>query len=398
MNRDSPIKFIAYRDVILPSSESFIPRQYQVFNRLSPIWLGSRSIVTGPQRERLIGTDGEIITLPIHRRDLWRQLGYIPRQFSHLMSRPVEQKPRLIHANFGRGGALALPLALRFGLPLAVTYHGGDATKDRHYNRRMGLPSLYLRRLPRLLDYASIIICVSEFIRATLLRRGFPPEKLIVNPYGIEPAAPKDWAVFGLDSTPPYLFFAGRLVEKKGVEYLLRAFATVMTELPELQLVIAGDGELGPSLRQLAGEISSEQIKFIGWQTPEQLLAWRRGAAAVVVPSVTSHSGDAEGLPNVVLEAMAQGCAVIGSRHAGISEAIVDHDSGLLVAERDVAGLAAAMMQVVSNPTMAQQLGSAARTRVSETYDATRQSQRLESILLAAISTDDNSNQGHCCD
>ena len=384
----SAIKFIAYRDVLLPSSESFIPRQYQGFKTLSPIWLGSRSILDQTQTEKMVGENGKLITLPTRQRDLWRQFGVIPKSFKTLMEQPIAERPELIHANFGRGGAIALPLAEFYNLPLAVTYHGGDATKERHYQKRFGVPSLYLRRLPRLMERAAVIICVSEFIRETLLRRGFPAHKLIVNPYGIDPADRLDWAEFGKSETPPYLFFAGRLVEKKGLEYLLRAFAILQSELPLLELVIAGDGELAPFLHRQAAEITHQRIRFVGWQTPQQLRDWRRGAAAVIVPSVTSRSGDAEGLPNVVLEAMAQGCAVIGSRHAGISEAIVDQDSGLLVAERDVAGLAGAIRQLVTAPETARQLGSAARLRVSQHYDAAHQSQRLESLLLAAISTD----------
>ncbi|MCX8501143.1 MAG: glycosyltransferase [Alphaproteobacteria bacterium] len=376
------MKFIAYRDILLPASEGFIPRQYQGFEQMAPIWLGSRSILRPEESRRLTGEAGSIITLPWLRRELWRQGGMVPREFSALMRQGSEARPVGIHANFGRGGALSLPLAERYDLPLVVTYHGGDATKDKHYQPHYGVSSLYLRRLPRLLQRARAIVCVSEFIRDSLRRRGFPSDRLVVNPYGVAPVAESDWADYGGSQSPPYLFFAGRLVEKKGVDYLLQAFAQSRGQFPNLELVIAGSGELEASLRNRAREISTERIRFVGWQSPDQLLSWRRGAAAIVIPSVTSRSGDAEGMPNVVLEAMAQGCAVIGSRHAGITEAINHGRSGLLVAERDVEGLAEAIAQLVSQPHLARRLGAAARQLVAEQYDATQQSRKLEQILL----------------
>ena len=376
--------FIAYRDILLPASEGFIPQQYRGFAAMRPIWLGSRRLAGELgvlEVPGVPGVPGEVITLPLVRRELWRRAELVPREFAALMQRPLPERPVGIHANFGRGGALVLPLAERFDLPLVVTYHGGDATKDRHYQSHYGLSSLYLRRLPRLMARARAMVCVSEFIRDTLVRRGFPRDKLIVNPYGVAPVAAEDWAEFGSPLTAPYVFFAGRLVEKKGVEYLLQAFARIMARLPSLELVIAGTGELSQALQRQAAEISPARIRLVGWQTPAELRHWRRSAAAVVVPSVTSRSGDAEGMPNVVLEAMAQGCAVIGSRHAGISEAIRHGDSGLLVAERDVEGLAQAIEAIVSQPNLARSLGAAARQRVAESYDAARQSQRLEQIL-----------------
>src|SRR6202007_164135 len=140
-------------------------------------------------------------------------------RFKHLGALPPSPdlralNPRLVHAHFGRGGALALPIARALGASLVVQYHGGDATKDKHYRRSL-LPTIYQQRLAELQRKAALIICVSDFIRDRLLARGFPAEKLLVHRYGVE--------MDGLDAAPPagasqpYLLFAGRFVEKKGI-------------------------------------------------------------------------------------------------------------------------------------------------------------------------------------
>jgi len=232
-------------------------------------------------------------------RALFKQLGILPRQPDL-----AALQPRIIHAHFGRGGALALPIARRLGIPLVVTYHGGDATKDKHYRPQL-LPTIYQRRTDWLKREASAFICVSDFIRDRLLDRGFPPDKLKVIRYGVEidsateSIAPDD---------EPYALFVGRFVEKKGIGHLLEAMRLLRAEGRALELVLIGDGPHGEALRTQAAGLAG--IRFIGWQDHHEVRQWMRGALALCVPSVVSRAGDAEGLPNVVLEAMASGAPV----------------------------------------------------------------------------------------
>src|SRR5207245_11773829 len=95
-------------------------------------------------------------------------------------------RPRRIHAHFGRGGALALPIARALGLPLVVTFHGGDATKDGPYRSRL-FPTIFQRRCAALQREAALIVCVSERIREALLARDFPAAKLKDIRYGVRP-------------------------------------------------------------------------------------------------------------------------------------------------------------------------------------------------------------------
>jgi colanic acid/amylovoran biosynthesis glycosyltransferase len=135
---------LVYRDRIVPRSEAhFLRRQYVGFRRLAPVWVGCR-------------TDAGLSDLGVDPIMLGRRgaAGAFDRlafkQFGRIPAAPdlAMLQPRLIHAHFGRGGALALPIARALGLPLVVTFHGGDATKDGPYRRKL-FPTIFQRRCGR---------------------------------------------------------------------------------------------------------------------------------------------------------------------------------------------------------------------------------------------------------
>ncbi len=372
---DARERILVYRHRLAPLSEvGFLRRFYVGFERLQPVWAGCRlepgaaMLTTEPLR---IGRAGPLGTLD---RALFKEFGVLP-------PRPDLRAvaPRLVHAHFGRGGALALPIARALGIPLVVTFLGGDATKETHYRRHL-LPHVFERRLPALQREAALFVCVSEFIRETLAARGFPPEKLEVIHQGVEiedeePARPA--------AESPYFLFAGRFVEKKGAIHLLGAMRILEGRGVEAGLVLIGDGPLAPALKEEAKGL--KRVSFPGWVAPAALRGWMRGALAVCVPSVTARSGDSEGLPNVLVEAMAEGAAVVGSREAGIPEAIEHEKTGLLVPPGDPGALADALQSVIEAPARRRQLGVAARAAALARFEAKSQSRRLERALLRVI-------------
>jgi glycosyltransferase involved in cell wall biosynthesis len=364
---------LVYRDRLGVRSEvQFLRRLYAGFTRLAPVWVGCHVEPDTPQLNApalRFGHDGALGTV---ERALFKQLGVVPR-------RPDlgALKPRLIHAHFGRGGALALPLARKLRVPLAVTYHGGDATKETHYRRRL-FPTIYQRRLPALLREAALIHCVSDHIRDVLLARGFPAAKLRVIRYGIDTDPP---VALSQAQASPYLLFVGRFVEKKGAIHLLEAMRRRRAAGDATQLVMVGDGPLKEELRRQAANLDG--VIWPGWETPSEVRARMRAAVALIVPSVTAKSGDEEGLPNVVIEAMAQGTPVIGSRHAGIGEAIADGDNGLLVSPGDAAALADTIARLVGDPDLRARLGAAARRTAVAQFDAKTQSSLLQDAFLS---------------
>jgi glycosyltransferase involved in cell wall biosynthesis len=286
-------------------------------------------------------------------------------------------QPRLVHAQFLRGGILAMPLAKTLRLPLVVTLHGGDITK-RH-SMVTELARTGARRIAALNDQAARIVCVSAFIRDNALALGFSPEKLVVHYIGTEisPAVPPVPA-----ADAPFLF-VGRLVEKKGVRILLDAFRILRGGGIERCLDVVGDGplraEIEASARDLAG------IRFLGWLDHAAVREAMARSYAVLVPSVTARNGDAEGLPSVVLEAMSAGTAVVASRHAGIPEAVLDGETGLLAREADAADLAEKIAALDRSAALRQTFSLAGRGRVEACFAANAQSAALEIILEDAV-------------
>ena len=353
-------------------------RQYLSFSRLAPVWVGCRRDPDLPGAgitPLILGGEGPAGAL---RRALFKQAGVVP-------------DPALlaglgaagVHAQFGRGGALALPLARRLGLKLVVTFHGGDAHKDVHYRTRPW-PGIFARRLPALLDAAALFVCVSEGVREKLLARGFPAAKLVVIPIGVEPVAA---AV-----TPPasgHLLFVGRMVEKKGVFVLLDALARLRAAGDATPAVLVGDGELHAAVAARARAIGA--ITLPGWQTPDQVQAWMTGALGLVVPSVIGRGGDAEGLPSVAMEAMMLGVPLIASDAAGLGTVLDDGEPGRdgvpgwQVAAGDPAALAGALAALIGDPAGRAAHAAAARAIARCRFDARRQSAALEAALLAVL-------------
>ncbi len=365
---------LVYRDRIVPRSEvQFLRRQYIGFQYLAPVWVGCRTddgLEDLGVEPVILGRGGAIGAFD---RAVFKQLGFLPPQPD---LRALH--PRVIHAHFGRGGALALPIARALGIPLVVTFHGGDATKEKHYRRGL-VPTIYQRRMKALQNQASAIICVSDYIRDRLIARGFPPDKLCVIRYGVEMGDPAG-------SPPPkepYVLFVGRFVEKKGVRFLIDAMQILERRSAGLSLALIGDGPLAGQLKEQARSV--RDINFLGWLPNDEVRRWMRGAIAVCVPSVVARSGDAEGLPNVVIEAMAEGVPVIGSQHSGIGEAVESGRTGLLVPPGDSAAIADAIWTLASDPQRRRALGERARQKVGECFSAVAQSRLLENVLLSSV-------------
>jgi len=364
---------LVYRDRIAPRSEAqFLRRQYVGFSRLQPIWVGCGTDIGLSE----LGVEPVILGryggLGRWDRTLFKQLGLVPTSPDLAALRP-----RVVHAQFGRGGALALPIARSLRIPLVVTFHGGDATKDRHFGN---VPSIFRRRLSALKQEAALFVCVSKFVHDRLIDRGFPPDKLRVIRIGVD-AQPATEAV--RPANPPCVVFVGRFVEKKGCKYLIEAARLLAATGCPARIVLIGDGPLAAQLHEQAQDVP--RVVFTGWLSSDEVRHHIQQATALCVPSITAQDGDADGLPTVVLEAMAIGVPVIGTYQAGIAEAVEHGVTGLLVQPASREELAGAIRWIIENPLARDSMGAAARRVVHARFDAQTQSQHLEAALLQVI-------------
>lgn len=372
---DSAQTILAYRDRLLPRSELyFLSRLYVGFQRLQALWVGrwpDEGLADLQGEKAILGRPGLLGNL---ERELFKQFGIIP-SVPDLRAR----RPALVHAHFGRGGALALPLARSLNIPLVVSFYGADATKEKQYQKRL-FQTVFQRRLEAMKREAALFLCVSGFIRDQLVARGFPAEKLLVQHSGVN----LDPEYGPIDPAAPlYVMFAGRFVEKKGVPSLIEAVRRLEAEGRTIRLILVGEGPMEAELRQAASAL--KQVEFHGWMPNHELRRWMRGALALCVPSQRASDGDQEGLPTVTIEAMAAGTPVIGSRHAGIHEAVDDGETGFLIPEKSPDELADRLRRLLDDPALQHRLGENARRAAVERFDMIGQSRRLEDRLLGVI-------------
>jgi len=186
----------------------------------------------------------------------------------------------------------------------------------------------------------------------------------------------------GVAAVPGRIMFAGRLVEKKGVQVLLDAVARLPAGLG-WSLDVVGDGPLRTSLERAAAS-SGLPITFHG-QLPQRELAARWGLCSIAVfPSVPAASGDQDGLPVTLLEAMTAGKPVVASRIAGIDEAITDDESGVLVPAGDADALAGALGSLLGDPDRRERLGRIAAVQ-AEQFSMDAIGHRYVELLLAQV-------------
>ncbi|MEM7767415.1 MAG: glycosyltransferase [Pseudomonadota bacterium] len=358
---------LAYSDKLFTPSESFIPRGYSAFSRLRPVFIGHElkgPVPPGTQAiplGRLHGPGGEAA---------FKQLGTISPALEDALR---ALNPIAIHASFGKSGAYALPLARKLGLPLAVTYYGGDATKTT--NTKDSWIRVYNRRRQALWDEAALILPCSDFIRRELLAKGAPANKLIVHHNTADPAR------FQPGDKQKILLFAGRWTEKKGIDTLIAALARIAPQLAGWRIRLLGDGDLKPALvKQL--EAAGIEAELPGWINADDMPEHFAEAMIVCVPSKRAASGDAEGLPLVCVEAMLSGCALAATRHAGITECVKDGETGYLVDEGDDEALAERLSRMLADETATRAMGDAGRQFALTDFNLTLQSQRLEDHLF----------------
>lgn len=360
-----------YRDWLLPPSETFVLGQAEALQRFTPHYVGSclkEGLITPHERTLVVNQGG----LMGRATEIFYKLtGFAPTFLHHLEN----INPVLMHAHFGTGGSQALPLSRRLKIPLIVTYHGYDEliTDEfaQHFSHR-----IYLRRREVLKREVELFIAVSNYCKESLLKQGFPADKIVVHYIGI------DTDVFQPDSTierEPIVLFVARLVEKKGCEYLIHAMSKVQELRPDVELVIIGDGELRPSLEQMA-KTKLRRYRFLGLQPPEIVKAWMNRAKIFSVPSITAKSGEAEGFGMVFAEAQAMELPVVSFASGALPESVADGEVGLLAAEGDWEELAKHIILLLKDDNLWHRFSKAGAHRVNNLFNLQKQTRVLEDI------------------
>jgi len=178
----------------------------------------------------------------------------------------------------------------------------------------------------------------------------------------------------------------GRLVEKKGVTYALKAVAQVIASGRAVVYDIVGDGPLRIELEHLIEQFGvGTHVRLHDWKSHREIVAMMEASHILIAPSVTAGDGDEEGIPNVIKEAMAIGLPVVSTVHAGIPELVVDGESGFLVPERSVDLLAERITHLCDHPEIWPQMSRAAQRKVEAEFDIGRLSKNLVTLYATLI-------------
>lgn len=257
---------------------------------------------------------------------------------------------------------------------MVVAFRGADTTK---YVARRGR-STYAE----VFRSGSLFLPVCEALARRVVAMGAPPEKVVVHHTGIDL---KRW-VF----RPPRFDGAGhlqlltiaRLVEKKGIEYVLHAVRQLVDRGVDVRYEIVGDGPLRGSLTKTCLELGiADRVQLAGWKTQDGVEASLARAHLLVAASVTAGNQDQEGIPNVLKEAMAVGIPVVATRHSGIPELVEDGVSGILVPERDSSALVARIHHLSTHPDQWAGLGVNGRAKIEREFDIERLNDRFIELL-----------------
>jgi colanic acid/amylovoran biosynthesis glycosyltransferase len=282
----------------------------------------------------------------------------------------------VIVCHFGPAG-VALQQMRDIGLlraPLVTVFHGYDVSNFMERVSKEYYDRLFAR--------GDLFLPISRLWSERLAELGCPVERTRVQRLGTDLNTFTHEVRFPGPGQGLRLLSVARLVEKKGIEFGIRAVADLVGRGMKVQYDIVGDGPLRESLEALSRDLGlSDAVHFLGSRPHAEITSLMQDHHVLMVPSVTDSSGGKEGIPVVIMEAMATGLLVVATRHSGIPEIVGHGETGLLAEERNPAELAEHLNAILNDQDRWISLVHAAKKMVHANYDLRRQNERLAGIL-----------------
>lgn len=293
-----------------------------------------------------------------------------------------EKGAKLLHAHFGTEGFNHLAVQKSVNIPMITTFYGVDVSRLPYEKPK------WRRRYKKLFAEGALFLAEGPFMAQALVNLGCPPDKVRVQHLGVDvnriPFIPRRRK--GKEAV--CILMASSFREKKGIPYGINAFAKALKKFPNMELRIIGgaktpeENEFLISCRKMAEkEGIADKVFFLGYLLYSDYLKESDVAHIFLAPSVRASNGDTEGgAPVAVIEASAAGMPVVATRHCDIPNVVIDGETGVLVAERDVDALADAILEMASAPESWVAFGKAGRERVEKEFNVFKQVARLEDI------------------
>jgi glycosyltransferase involved in cell wall biosynthesis len=265
----------------------------------------------------------------------------------------------LIHSQWiHSAGTVAMYGAWLLARPFSFTGHAADLFRNR-------------AALCDKIDRADFIVCISEFHRRFYIENGADPEKLVVVYCGIDTSHFTPRRRARVEGAPLHILSSGRLVEKKGFAVLIEACRIMAERGYDFRCTIGGSGPDEEALRrQIASAGLDERIVLTGDALKqEDIPGFMYQGDVYTLPCVWASDNDVDGLPQMLMEAMACGLPVVSTDLVGIPDLVVDGQTGLLVPPQDAAALADALMRLGQDETLAQGLAENGHAHVTNVFD-----------------------------
>jgi colanic acid/amylovoran biosynthesis glycosyltransferase len=277
----------------------------------------------------------------------------------------ASKKAHLVHVYFGTEAARCIPFLRRAKLPKVVSFHGADLSDK-----------MTSGELADIIRYTDLFLCRSKSLAAALASRGVEGSRIRLNYTGVPVPSKHRVTAHG---GPLRIVQACRFLAKKGLDTTLHAVAALRNSGRAIHLTLAGDGEERDRLERLAATLGiSDVTTFTGFLEENELGSVYLKHDIFVHPSRTTATGDREGIPNSLLEAMAHGLPVISTQHSGIPEAVTHGKTGLLIENSNSEELAAAITSLAGSPSLRSRLGSSARQEIIDRFSVTACVRALE--------------------
>jgi len=336
-------------------------------------------VITQKLKGRWTGPDPVLVPRSRWQRELGRLCSRLSQRPWQVPSKEAVQIVRaaretdVLHIFFGSSAIHLLPVVRAANLPVVVSFHGSDVTGTIASKGAKPLRE-------ELFQLATLVGCRSTDLEDKVAALGCPSTKIRPLPTGIP--LPKLRPPRAVSTGQPVIVQAGRLVPKKGHDITLKAFARIRAVHPDARLVIAGSGPLESELRERSASLGG--VEFVGFLDQNQLQEIIAKADLLVHPSLTVD-GDREGIPNVILEAMALGTPCVATRHGGIQQAIPNPQCGALVSEKDPDELAHAILDLLASGERCRQISEDARVHVEKNFSLPASVAAAEMLYHEAI-------------
>ncbi|MGA1870998.1 MAG: glycosyltransferase [bacterium] len=285
----------------------------------------------------------------------------------------------IIHCHFGHNGIIgALLKDIGVQGKIVTSFYGYDLPTYAEKNNYKIYENLFHK--------GDIFIGICDHFKKSLVNLGCNEKKIIIHHLGVD-IQKFQFSIRNIKTgEPTRILTIGRLVEKKGLEFVIRALAKILQHNKSIRYLIAGEGPLEKELKRISLQLNVDHaIEFYGAIEQKEVIKLYKQAHIFILPSITVHYGEQEGTPTVLMEAQSTGLPVISTYHSGIPEAIIDGKSGFLVPEKDIDALVEKLEYLIEHKESWPEMGKRGRKLIEEEYNIKNLVQKLIALYQNVV-------------